>query len=76
MFFTSTQRLDIWKGLEQDISKNVVITHKTYWQKLLKDTKQSAIDAIQTASKIKIQKITEATVDLIGKKIADKLTEV
>ena len=38
--------------------------------------KKSATDAIKTASKRAIQKIAEATGDLIGNKIADKATRV
>ena len=47
-----------------------------YGQKLLDSTKKSTTDAIKTASKRAIQKITEATGDLIGNKIADKITSV
>ena len=36
----------------------------------------SATDAIHTASKRAIQKTAEATGDLIGNKIADKITSV
>ena len=35
--------------------------------------KKSTTDTIKTASKKVIQKTAEATVDLIGKKIADKI---
>ena len=38
--------------------------------------KKSKTDAIKTASKIAIQKTAEATGDLIGNKIADKITSV
>ena len=37
--------------------------------------KQSATDALKTTSKRAIQKIAEATGDLIGNKIADKITK-
>ena len=47
-----------------------------YGKKLLDNTKKSTIDAIKTASKRAIQKITEATGDLTGNKIADKITSV
>ena len=36
--------------------------------------KKSTTDAIKTTSKIAIQKTAEATGDLIGNKIADKIT--
>ena len=45
-------------------------------QKLLHSAKKSTTDAIKTASKRAIQKIAEATGDLIGNKIADKITSV
>ena len=43
--------------------------------KKLMDT-ATGIDAAKTASKRVVQKITEATGDLIGNKIADKITLV
>ena len=51
------------------------LTNK-YGQKLLGSGKKSTTDAIKTASKIAIQKTTKATGDLIGNKIADKITSV
>ena len=45
-----------------------------YCQKLLDSTKKSTTDAIKTASKREIQKKAEATGDLIGNKIADKIS--
>ena len=45
-----------------------------YGQKLFDSTKTSTADAIKTASKRAIQKTTAATSDLIGNKIADKIT--
>ena len=47
-----------------------------YGQKLLDCAKKSTADAIKTASKRAIQKTAEATGDLIGNKIADKITSV
>ena len=47
-----------------------------YGQKLLDSAKKSTTDAIKTASKRAIQKTAEATGDLIGIKIADKITSV
>ena len=47
-----------------------------YSQKLLDSAKKSTTDAIKTASKRAIQKTAEATDDLIGNKIADKITSV
>ena len=45
-----------------------------YGQKLANTAKKSTTDAIKTASKRAIQKIAEATGDLVGNKIADKMT--
>ena len=47
-----------------------------YGQKLLDSAKKSTTDAIKTASKRPIQKTAEATGDLIGNKVADKITRV
>ena len=45
-----------------------------YGQKLANFAKKFTTDASKIASKKPIQKITEATGDLIGNKIADKIT--
>ena len=45
-------------------------------KKLVDTAKKSATDAIKTASKREIQKTAEATGDLVGNKIADKITSV
>ena len=45
----------------------------TYSQKLLESVKKSTTDAIKTTSKRAIQQTTEASGDLIGNKIADKI---
>ena len=45
-------------------------------QKLLDCAKKSTTDAIKPASKKTIQKAAEATGDLIGNKIADKITNI
>ena len=47
-----------------------------YSKKLLDSAKKSTTDAIKTTSKRAIQKTAEATGDLIGNKIADKITSV
>ena len=44
-----------------------------YSKKLLHNDRNSATDAAKTAWKRSIQKIAEATDDLIGNKIADKI---
>ena len=45
-----------------------------YSQKLVDTAKKSEIDALKIASKRAIQKTAEATGDLVGNKIADKIT--
>ena len=47
-----------------------------YGLKHLDSARKSKTDAIKTASKGAIQKTVEATFDLIGNKIADKITSV
>ena len=47
-----------------------------YGPKLLDSAKKSTTDAIKTALKRAMQKIAEATGDLSGNKIADKITSV
>ena len=47
-----------------------------YGQKLLDSAKKSTTDAIKTASKRAIQKTVEATDNLTGNEIADKITSV
>ena len=52
------------------------IVSNKYSQKLLDSAKKSTTDAIKTSSKRAIQKTAEATGDLIGNKISDKITSV
>ena len=47
-----------------------------YGKKMVDAAKKSATDAVKTTSKRKIQKTVEATGDLIGNKIADKISSV
>ena len=49
---------------------------KKYGQKLLDIANKSTTDALKTASKRAIQKTAEATGDMMGNKIADKITIV
>ena len=48
----------------------------TYDQKRLNSAKKSTTDAIKTASKRAVQKIAEATGELIGNEIADTIASV
>ena len=52
------------------------ILSNKYGQKLLDSAKKSTTDAVKSASKRAIQKTEEATGDLIGNEIADKITSV
>ena len=47
-----------------------------YGKKLMDTATKTGIDAAKTASKTVVQKTTEATVDLIGNKIADKIISI
>ena len=47
-----------------------------YGKKLMDTATKTGIDAAKTASKRVVQKTAEATEDLIGKKIADKITSL
>ena len=57
----------------RNMGKNL---NNKYGQKILDSTKKPTTDAIKTVSKRAIQKTAEATGDLIGNKIADKITSV
>ena len=48
----------------------------TYGQKRLNSAKKSTTDAIKTASKRAVQKIAEATGELIGNEISDTIASV
>ena len=61
------------KNIGKNISKNV---SGKYSQKLLNHAQQSVTDALKTISKRIIQKMAEATDDLIGNKIADRIMKV
>ena len=47
-----------------------------YGKKLIDTATKTGIDAVKTASKRIVQKTAEATGDLIGNKIADKITSI
>ena len=61
---------NIGKNIGKNISKNL---NGKYSQKRLDHAKQTATDAIKTASKRVIEKRAEATVDLIGSNIANRI---
>ena len=61
------------RNMGKNISQNL---SSKYSQKPLDHAKQFATDALKTASKRVIQKRAKATGDLIGNKIADRITKV
>ena len=61
------------KNIGKNISKNLC---GKYSQKRLDHTKQYATDALKTSSKRVIQKSGEATGDLIGNEISNRITKV
>ena len=69
--------LSLAKKMGRKIRKTIskILINK-YSQKILDHTKQSATDALKTASKRAIQTTAEATCDLIGNKIADSISKV
>ena len=64
----------MWKDMDLCLLLEVWVINME--RNLLITLKKSAIDAVKTASKRAIQKTAEATGDLIGNKIADKITSV
>ena len=64
---------NIGKNVDKNIRKNL---SSTYSKKIFDHTKQFATDALRTASKRAIQNTAEATNDLIGNKVTDKITRV
>ena len=65
-----------WYGFlffAKNMGKNL---RNKYGQNLLDSAKKSIADTIKTASKRAIQKTAEATGELIGNRIADKITSV
>ena len=77
VFVKSHGCLSFAKNMGKNISKNKSknLRHK-YSKKLLDRAKQSVMNPFKTASKRAIQKTAEATDDLIGIKIANKITKV
>ena len=61
------------KSTGENISKNI---GGKYSQKLLDHAKQSVTDALETTSKRVIQKLAEATGDLIGNKSVNTIMKV
>ena len=73
IFVKGYEFLSFAKNMGRNIAKNISKNLSSkYSQKLLDHAKQSATDALKTASKRAIQK----TGDLIGNKMADRITKV
>ena len=70
-FFSFARNMS--KNIGKNISKNL---SGKYCKKSLDHAKQSTTDALKTSSKGVIQKKAKATADLIGNKIAYKITKV
>ena len=70
-FFSFAKNMS--KNIGKNISKNL---SGKYSQKLLDYAKKSATDPLKTSSKIVIQKTTEATGDLIGNKIVNRIPKI
>ena len=65
------------KNMGENIGKNKrKILNGQYCQKILDHAKQSATDAFKSASKRAIQESTEATGDLTGNKLRNRITKV
>ena len=77
IFVTSCGVLSLAKDMGRNIGENVRknISGK-YSKKLLDHANQSTTDILKTTSKKAIQKAEEATGDLIGNKIANRITKV
>ena len=77
IFVKGYEFLSFAKNMGENIHKNLSkILSGKYSQKLLDHSKKSATDALKTSSKRVIQKTAEATRDLIGNKIANKIMGV
>ena len=68
--------LSFAKNMGRHTNKVAINRVNKYSQKLLDSAKKSTTDAIKAASKRAIQKTAQGTSDLIGNKIADKITSV
>ena len=72
-FVRGYQFLSFAKNIGKSISKSL---NGKYSPKLLDHAKKSATDALKTSSKRVTQKTAEATGDLVGKTIDDRVTKV
>ena len=69
--------LSFAKNMGKNVGMNISkILSCRYRQKLLLNAKKSATNALKTSSKKVFQKLAEAAADLIGNKIAKRITKV
>ena len=68
--------LSFAKSMDTHVTKVAKNLSNKYSQNLLSTAKKSTTNAIKTASKREIQKTAEATGDLNGNKITDKITNI
>ena len=76
MYFPKNMVKNIGKNVSKNLSGKYSPGMLAMRQKLLDHAKQSATDVLKTASKSAIQKTAEATGDLFGNKIANKIIKV
>ena len=74
MRYSLEPREYMWKDMDLRLLLEVWVINME--RNLLVTLKKCATDAVKTASKRAIQKAAEATGDLIGNKIADRITSV
>ena len=77
IFVKGSRFLSFAKNMGKNIDKNIskCLSGK-YNQKTIDDVKLSSKDELKTTSKGVIQNIAEATGDLIGNKIADRIAKI
>ena len=77
LFVKGHEFLSFPKNIDKNFGKKISKTlNGKYSQKLFDHAKQSATDEFKTSSKKVIRKIVEATGDMIGNKIANRITKV
>ena len=65
------------KNMGKNIGENISNSFRGWYsQKILNHAKESATDVLKTTSKRMIQKTPQTTGDLIGNKIANKITKI
>ena len=74
MYIKRYRFLSLAKDMVTHAAKVAKNLYNKYGQKLVDTAKKSATDALKIASKRAIQETADATVDLVGNKIADKIT--